>query len=341
MAKKSDQAVRGGPSCARIDEQTRESRDAIERLREMLERYQRRRGGGMGDRGGIVSTGIEGIDAMLPGGGLPTGSVVEVLSGGSGIGARTLAIRAAIAAAGLDADLVGLEVGRAGLVEGQGVALDSVNGVALPSVTKRSLAGQSVKALALSHKSVNSPALSKWVVVVDCAGDFYPPAAVAMGVPVGRLVVVRTRKPVDAFWATDQALRCEAVGAVIATRLALDAAGSRRLQLAAEGSGGMGLILSPAEARRQSFAAVQILIEPVAQCLNRAPTSEEAGHPLYVEYTRLGRGYARWARVTLLKVRDGMPVGPVVVGWSDESFDVPLRSIPADRTAGGGRRRSA
>lgn len=66
----------------------------LDRLRKLLDRHQKRSGGGR-VRSGIVSTGFERLDEALPGGGLPTGSVIEVLCGGSGAGAWTLALRIA------------------------------------------------------------------------------------------------------------------------------------------------------------------------------------------------------------------------------------------------------
>jgi protein ImuA len=151
------------------------------------------------------------------------------------------------------------------------------------------------------------------LVVVDCDGDFYPPAAAAMGLPVDRLVVIRTGRAADAFWATEQALRCRSVGAVLATRLMLDEVRSRRLQLAAERSGGMALVLNPFKksTARHSFAAVRLLIEPLPV------TPRQSG--------------MRRFRVTVLKVREGMPVEPVILDTTDETFDVPLHPVSADR----------
>ena len=185
------------------------------------------------------------------------------------------------------------------------------------------------------------------LVVVDCDGDFYPPAAAAMGLPVDRLVVVRAGRAADAFWATEQALRCRSVGAVVATRLVLDEVRSRRLQLAAERSGGMALVLSPFKkaAGRHSFAAVRLLIEPVAVAAREGEAPAEPG-PRLLDWSlphrnRFRRSTAddssassgRRLRVTILKVREGMPVEPVILDVADETFDVPLHSVSVDREA--------
>lgn len=43
---------------------------------------------------------------------------------------------------------------------------------------------------------------------------FYPPAAITLGVPVERIVLVRVKRSADMVWAIDQSLRCESVAAV-------------------------------------------------------------------------------------------------------------------------------
>jgi len=206
--------------------------------------------------------------------------------------------------------------------------------------------------------------LSRTVVVVDAEGDFYPPAAVAMGLPADRLLVVRVSNAADAFWATEQAVRCRAVGAVIATRLVLDDGRSRRLQLAAERSGGLALVLgpSPGATARHTFAAVQLRVEPLGIHEERRHGGRrhegtearrhegEERRDQGIEGTR-DRGMeesvagGRRVRITFLKVREGRPVKSVIVSLADETFDVPVHPVPADRAVAasrsGGRRISA
>ena len=54
------------------------------------------------------------------------------------------------------------------------------------------------------------------VVVVDACGEFYPPAAIALGIEPSRLIVVHPGSQADHTWALDQALRCPAVAAAVA-----------------------------------------------------------------------------------------------------------------------------
>ena len=87
------------------------------------------------------------------------------------------------------------------------------------------------------------------VVVVDRSRRFYPPAAVRLGIELDRLVVVHATGSADHAWALDQVMRCPGVAAVLAwpeTRRGKSTARNlRRLQLAAEHSGVLGLLMRP------------------------------------------------------------------------------------------------
>jgi protein ImuA len=89
-------------------------------------------------------------------------------------------------------------------------------------------------------------------------GRFYPPAAAAWGIDLSAMLVLRPDNDADALWALDQALRCPGVGAVWATCDRLDVRDFRRLQLAAECGGTLGLLMRPAQLRGQpTWADVQ------------------------------------------------------------------------------------
>jgi len=107
------------------------------------------------------------------------------------------------------------------------------------------------------------------VVVLDRTGEFYPLAAVAQGIEPARLIVVHPGNKADHTWALDQALRCPAVAAVIAWPESLDGKLDgrtfRRLQLAVEQGGGLGLLIRPESVRSQpSWADVRLLVEPLS-----------------------------------------------------------------------------
>jgi cell division inhibitor SulA len=92
-----------------------------------------------------------------------------------------------------------------------------------------------------------APERQRWIFYIDRTGDFYPPAAAQLGVPLGQLLVVRVTRPTEVLWVCEQALRCRAVAAVIAPLPSIDSYASRRLQLAAEAGGGLGLLILEAD----------------------------------------------------------------------------------------------
>jgi protein ImuA len=101
------------------------------------------------------------------------------------------------------------------------------------------------------------------VVVVDQAGEFYPPALAAWQVGYEQLIVARPASDADALWAADQALRSRAASVVWLWRDQLAAHDFRRLQLSAEEGGAVGLLLRPTRVARQpTWADVQFTVEP-------------------------------------------------------------------------------
>jgi protein ImuA len=113
------------------------------------------------------------------------------------------------------------------------------------------------------------------LVIVDPHSQFYPPAATAMGISFANTILVRpgSSDPNELYWAVDQALRWEAVGAVWG---ALDEIGERwfrRFQLSAEASGVVGLFVRPANAiDSPSWAEVQWHVTPTPD-IAREPSS--------------------------------------------------------------------
>jgi protein ImuA len=144
----------------------------------------------------------------------------------------------------------------------------------------------------------------------------YPPGVAQLGVPLGRLAVVRTSRPADALWACEQMLRCQAVAAVVLPLRTLDGYTSRRLQLAAETGGSLGLLVRGDEHGEPTFAASRVRLEPL-----------------------VGPAGGRCMRVTVLKIREGRPREPFVVELPDAADAVPAHAVPADG-AGAARRRT-
>jgi hypothetical protein len=114
---------------------------------------------------------------------------------------------------------------------------------------------------------LKSPRGSGPLVVVGGQDIFHPPAAVALGVPAGRIIWVRPTQRADLVWAIDQSLRCESVAAVWAFVGAnLDDRDARRFQLASETGHTPGLFIRPAATRgRPSFADVRFHVDNPAK----------------------------------------------------------------------------
>jgi hypothetical protein len=136
------------------------------------------------------------------------------------------------------------------------------------------------------------------LLVVSDEAHFYPPAAVALGIPAERMVWVRPQRAADQIWSIDQALRCESVAAVLAPLGAkLDDRDARRFQLAAEAGRTPGLFIRPEATRhRPSFAEVRLHVANLdAKLGNRArtwlpPASRHAGRLLQVTLDRCRGG---------------------------------------------------
>jgi protein ImuA len=98
----------------------------------------------------------------------------------------------------------------------------------------------------------------------------------------------------DGLWAAEEALRCPAVGAVCLVAAApIDLTAGRRLQLAAEAGGALGIALVPAHALARPSAA------HTRWRISTLPGTGAAAHDL---------GEPRW-RLELLRCRGGTGAG--------------------------------
>ncbi len=146
------------------------------------------------------STGLQALDARLPGGGWPTASLVEVLLETAGLGEVQLFLPA--------------------LVECQ-------------------------------HRSGEA----SWLVWIAPPHEPYAPALAQQGIELDRLLVVRPASATEALWAAEQALRSGVCAAVLLWLQGTDDRWLRRLKLAAEAGGSLGVLFRPDRHRFESSPA--------------------------------------------------------------------------------------
>jgi protein ImuA len=119
--------------------------------------------------------------------------------------------------------------------------------------------------------------------VVDAeTGRLHPPGLIELGLDPGRVLLVRARDAEGVLRAGSEAARCSALGAVLIEPWGeprrLDLTASRRLSLAAEGSGATTLLLRAAVAPQPSAAATRW---QVAALPSRALEANAPGDPAF------------------------------------------------------------
>jgi len=171
--------------------------------------------------------------------------------------------------------------------------------------------GTGTLALAAAREACAS---GRALVVVDRSRTFYAPAAAAWGIDLSQTLLLQPADEAAQLWALDQALRCAGVGAVYATCGVLDVRDFRRLQLAAESGGTLGVLVHPARFRGQpSCADVQWEVRTKDEGRR---TKEVIGH------SSLVIRHSAWRlRVELVRCRGG-PGGQIVELELDETTGI-------------------
>jgi protein ImuA len=132
----------------------------------------------------------------------------------------------------------------------------------------------------------------------------FPPSLKAFGIEPHQLVFVDVAREKEVLWATEEALKCEGLTAVISELRELSFPQSKRLQLAIEQSHVTGFILRNDPEKLTTTTCVS------RWRITSMPSKPEQGMP--------GVGFPRW-NVELLKVRNGQP-GTWQVEWRGEQF---------------------
>jgi protein ImuA len=150
--------------------------------------------------------------------------------------------------------------------------------------------------------------------VLWCLADpeLYGPGLQRLGLAPDRLILARTRRDTDLLWAMEEGLKTPGLAAVLGEPQRLDLTASRRLQLAAESAGGLGLVLRPADGGKATAAVTRwrVASAPSAVPVPDQETPRDFG---------LMRG--RW-RVSLERCRGATPTGEQGYGsWLVEEDD--------------------
>jgi len=137
-----------------------------------------------------------------------------------------------------------------------------------------------------------------WIATGREAPSAWPPGLARHGLLPANLVLVRAEREADALWAMEESLRCPAVTGVLlalAEDSRLDLTATRRLQLAAETGGGLGLLLRPEITQAEPSAATTRW--RVASLHNEGGLEDPC-----------------W-QLELLRAKAGPPAGPWAVTW--------------------------
>ena len=127
---------------------------------------------------------------------------------------------------------------------------------------------------------------ARWLVWIAPPHEPYAPALAQSGIELKRLLIVRPSTATEALWAAEQALSSGVCAAVLLWLKGTDDRWLRRLKLAAEAGGSLGVLFRPERHRFESSPANLRIV--------------------------LSRGEP-YARLDLLKVQGGRP-GPVDLG---------------------------
>jgi len=136
----------------------------------------------------------------------------------------------------------------------------------------------------------------------------YGPGLAAFGLTPQRLLLAWGRRDEDRLWAMEEGLRCPRLAAVVGEVWRLDLKQSRRLQLAAAGSGVTALLLRPPAVDGAAGASAAVTRWRVES----APSAATAGYA--------GVGAARF-RLALQRARGGRP-GDWDVEWNGRGLSL-------------------
>jgi protein ImuA len=153
---------------------------------------------------------------------------------------------------------------------------------------------------------------------VSCNRRIYPPGLQSFGIEPDRVVFMDMRNEKEVLWATEEALKCDGLAAVVGEIRDLTMTASRRFQLAVEQSRVTGFVLRHQPRNLHPTASV------ARWHITHLPSKTDTGLP--------GIGFPRW-NVELTRIRNGKP-GVWQLEWQAGRFlfdASPVHVLPTAR----------
>jgi protein ImuA len=167
------------------------------------------------------------------------------------------------------------------------------------------------------------------------AGSPYGLGLDHLGLAMERLLILRVAHPRDALWGFEEALKCPALGAVLAelpeAGVSADLIATRRLSLAAQAGGGLGLLLRHRPYPLPSAALTRWQVAPALSEPDRFGGLGGTRFDLALQRNRRGR-CGRWITGWNHHERTFIPQA-LSVGMAETAGDRPDRAQPLRRTA--------
>ena len=124
-----------------------------------------------------------------------------------------------------------------------------------------------------------------WLVWIDPPHEPYAPALTQQGIDLSRLLVVRPASATEALWAAEQALSSGVCAAVLLWLQGTDDRWLRRLKLAAEAGGSLGVLFRPERHRFESSpASLRLLMTQGEHDTHLDLVKVQGGRPGPVEF---------------------------------------------------------
>ena len=121
---------------------------------------------------------------------------------------------------------------------------------------------------------------ARWLVWIAPPHEPYAPALAQSGIELKRLLIVRPSTATEALWAAEQALSSGVCAAVLLWLKGTDDRWLRRLKLAAEAGGSLGVLFRPERHRFESSPAnLRMVMSRGESCARLDLLKVQGGHP--------------------------------------------------------------